>query len=316
MRRRIVLALGGNALGSTPKDQEAAVARVAKAVADLTEAGAALVLTHGNGPQVGMIHTAFEESTHAPAMPLAEATAMSQGYIGYHLQKAINEELLARNIGKKAISLVTEIEVSERDPAFADPSKPIGAFYSEQEAVRFRAEHPNTILKEDAGRGYRRVVASPRPMHILAIDAIRTLAEEGFLVIACGGGGIPIMRRHEGPVGAEAVVDKDFAAELLAEELDADDLYILTAVDRVAIHYNTPAEKPLDTISVAEAKRYCREGHFAPGSMLPKVEAAILFAESREGRRAVIASLEKAADALHGRSGTVITASAVTAARR
>lgn len=311
MKERMVVALGGNALGNTPAEQEKAVECVAKTVAALVGEGAEIILTHGNGPQVGMIHLAFEEShtlqNSIPQMPLAEASAMSEGYIGYHLQKALMREFAAQGLNTGAVSLVTQVEVSPDDAAFRRPSKPIGAFYSEQEAARFAAEHPDYTVKEDAGRGYRRVVASPRPRHIVEIDAIRTLSRAGFVVIACGGGGIPVIRDSDGALhGVEAVIDKDFAAECLAEELDADTLLILTAVDRVKIHYGTPAEKALDSMSGAEAKRYCEEGHFAPGSMLPKVEAAIAFAESREGRRAIIAALGKAPEAVRGTSGTVI----------
>lgn len=311
MNRRMVVALGGNALGNIPAEQEKAVERVAKTVATLVGEGKDIILTHGNGPQVGMIHLAFEKShilqSQIPQMPLAESTAMSEGYIGYHLQKALTRELAAQGLEKSAVSLVTQIEVSPDDAAFRHPSKPIGSFYSEQEAARFAAEHPDYTVREDAGRGYRRVVASPSPRHIVEIDAIRALSRAGFVVIACGGGGIPVVRSTSGTLsGVEAVIDKDFAAERLAEELDADTLLILTAVERVMIHYGTPAEKPLDSLTTAKARRYCEEGQFAPGSMLPKVEAAIAFAESREGRRAIIAALQKAPEALRGTSGTVI----------
>lgn len=311
MKERIVVALGGNALGNTPTEQQKALERVAKTIAELIREGKEIILTHGNGPQVGMIHLAFEEShalqSHIPQMPLAEATAMSEGYIGYHLQKALIRELEAQKLDTGAVSLVTQVEVSPDDAAFHRPSKPIGTFYSEQEAARFTAEHPEYTLKEDAGRGFRRVVASPRPRHIVEIDAIRALSRAGLVVVACGGGGIPVIRDSDGSLrGVEAVIDKDFAAERLAEELDADTLLILTAVEQVMLYYGTSAEKPLDTVSAAEARRYCEEGHFASGSMLPKVEAAIAFAESREGRRAIIAALENAAAGVRGASGTVI----------
>lgn len=308
---RLVVALGGNALGNTPGEQQKAVTRVAKTVVDLIEGGAEVVLTHGNGPQVGMIHLAFDRASgtdkNIPFMPLAESTAMSEGYIGYHLQKALCDEFAARGENRVAVSLVTQVEVDENDPAFRDPQKPIGAFYSAEEAARFRAEHPNATLREDAGRGYRRVVASPMPRHICEIDAVRRLLAAGGTVIACGGGGIPVVRGKDGRLhGADAVIDKDLAAERLAEELDADALLILTAVDRVKLNYGTPGELALEKMTVKEARRYMEEGHFAPGSMLPKVAAAVAFAESGEDRYAVIASPEKASEALTGASGTVI----------
>lgn len=307
----LVVALGGNALGATPEEQQKAVTRVAKTVADLIAGGAEVVLTHGNGPQVGMIHLAFDRACgmdeKIPAMPLAESTAMSEGYIGYHLQKALHNEFAARQMGRTAVTLVTQVEVEKTDPAFQNPQKPIGAFYSAGEAVRFRAEHPGAVLREDAGRGYRRVVASPKPRHIAEIDAIRRLLAAGVTVIACGGGGVPVIRGADGCFrGVDAVIDKDLAAERLAEELGADALFILTAVDRVKLNFGTPEETALDRMSAEEARRYIAERHFAPGSMLPKVEAAVAFAESGKGRCAVIASLEKAAEALSGASGTRI----------
>lgn len=308
---RLVVALGGNALGNTPEEQREAVTRVAKTVADLIESGAEVVLTHGNGPQVGMIHLAFEVASgkgeKIPPMPLAESTAMSEGYIGYHLQNALMAEFEARRMNRVAVSLITQVEVEENDPAFRDPKKPIGAFYSAEEAARFREEHPGAVLKEDAGRGYRRMVASPKPRHITELAAIRQLLAAGVTVIACGGGGVPVIRGADGKLhGTDAVIDKDLSAERLAEELGADALFILTAVDRVKLHFGTPEERAVEEMTTDEARRYIAEGHFAPGSMLPKVEAAIAFAESGKERRAVIASLEKAPEALSGASGTII----------
>lgn len=309
--RRLVVALGGNALGNTPKEQREAVTRVAKTVADLLDGGAEVVLTHGNGPQVGMIHLAFEVASgkgeKIPPMPLAESTAMSEGYIGYHLQNALLSEFEARRMNRVAVSLITQVEVEENDPAFRDPKKPIGAFYSAEEAARFREEHPGAVLKEDAGRGYRRMVASPKPRHITELVAIRQLLAAGVTVIACGGGGVPVVRGADGKLhGIDAVIDKDLSAERLAEELGADALFILTAVDRVKLYFGTPKERSVEEMTTGEARRYIAEGHFAPGSMLPKVEAAIAFAESGKERRAVIASLEKAPEALSGASGTII----------
>ena len=309
--RRLVVALGGNALGNTPKEQREAVTRVAKTVADLIESGAEVVLTHGNGPQVGMIHLAFEVASgkgeKIPPMPLAESTAMSEGYIGYHLQNALLSEFEARRMNRVAVSLITQVEVEENDPAFRDPKKPIGAFYSAEEAARFREEHPGAVLKEDAGRGYRRMVASPKPRHITELVAIRQLLAAGVTVIACGGGGVPVVRGADGKLhGTDAVIDKDLSAERLAEELGGDALFILTAVGRVKLYFGTPKERSVEEMTTGEARRYIAEGHFAPGSMLPKVEAAIAFAESGKERRAVIASLEKAPEALSGASGTII----------
>lgn len=308
---RLVVALGGNALGNTPEEQRETVTRVAKTVADLIESGAEVVLTHGNGPQVGMIHLAFEVASgkgdKIPPMPLAESTAMSEGYIGYHLQNALMAEFEARRTERVAVSLITQVEVEENDPAFRDPKKPIGAFYSAEEAARFREEHPGAVLKEDAGRGYRRMVASPKPRHITELAAIRQLLAAGVTVIACGGGGVPVVRGADGKLhGTDAVIDKDLSAERLAEELGADALFILTAVDRVKLYFGTPKERSVEEMTTGEARRYIAEGHFAPGSMLPKVEAAIAFAESGKERRAVIASLEKAPEALSGASGTII----------
>lgn len=308
---RLVVALGGNALGNTPEEQREAVTRVAKTVADLIESGAEVVLTHGNGPQVGMIHLAFEVASgkgeKIPPMPLAESTAMSEGYIGYHLQNALMAEFEARRTERVAVSLITQVEVEENDPAFRDPKKPIGAFYSAEEAARFREEHPGAVLKEDAGRGYRRMVASPKPRHITELVAIRQLLAARVTVIACGGGGVPVVRGADGKLhGTDAVIDKDLSAERLAEELGADVLLILTAVDRVKLYFGTPKERSVEEMTTGEARRYIAEGHFAPGSMLPKVEAAIAFAESAKGRHAIIASLEKAPEALSGASGTII----------
>lgn len=309
--RRLVVALGGNALGNTPAEQREAVARVAKTVADLMDGGTEVVLTHGNGPQVGMIHLAFEVASgkgkKIPPMPLAESTAMSEGYIGYHLQNALSAEFEVRQMNRVAVSLITQVEVEENDPAFHDPKKPIGAFYSAEEAARFQEEHPGAVLKEDAGRGYRRMVASPKPRHITELAAVRKLLAAGITVIACGGGGVPVIRGADGHLhGIDAVIDKDLSAERLAEELGADALLILTAVDRVKLYFGTPGERAVEEMTTKEARRYVAEGHFAPGSMLPKVEAAIAFAESAKERYAIIASLEKAPEALTGASGTLI----------
>ena len=311
MEPRIVVALGGNALGNTPPEQQERIEESAEALVDLISGGWEIIVTHGNGPQVGMTHLAFQqgarENERIAPMPLGECTAMTQGYIGYHLQAGLSRELRRRGMPWQVATVVTRVEISREDPAFLHPAKPIGSFYTKAEAKALEEKDPTLHFKEDAGRGYRRVVASPKPQHIVELRSIRNLLDNEFVVIACGGGGIPVIKRAPGDyVGVEAVIDKDLAAEKLAEEIGADALFILTAVDRVCLHYGTPEEKQLARISVKEAQRYCDEGHFAPGSMLPKVQAAIAFAKSAPGRRAVIASLTNAARALTGESGTVI----------
>jgi len=311
MEPRIVVALGGNALGNSAEEQQARIEASAAALIDLIVGGWEIIVTHGNGPQVGMTHLAFAEgakhSDRIAPMPLGECTAMSQGYIGYHLQAGLSRELRRRNMPWQVATVVTRVEVSREDPAFLHPAKPIGSFYTKVEAAQMEKEDPTLHFKEDAGRGYRRVVASPKPQHIVELRSIRNLLDNEFVVIACGGGGIPVIKRAPGDyVGVEAVIDKDLAAEKLAEEIGADALFILTAVDRVCLYYGTPEEKQLSHLTIEEAERYCAEGHFAPGSMLPKIQAAIAFAKSAPGRRAVIASLQNAAKAMTGESGTVI----------
>jgi len=305
---RIVVALGGNALGNTPQEQEVRVQHAAKALCALVKEGHQLLLVHGNGPQVGQIQLAFDTARAVdhtrPFMPLAECTAMSQGYIGFHLQKGLRMVLDEAGIRTPVVTLITQVSVSGNDPAFACPTKPIGSFYSEQEAETLMEQNPGWLFREDAGRGWRRVVASPEPDEILERRSIRALLDAGNIVIACGGGGVPVQQTDHGYHSAAAVIDKDLAALKLALCVDADRLIILTAVEQVAIHYGTPEEQPLSHMRVEEAERYCEEGHFAPGSMLPKVQAAIRFAKA--GGTAVIASLDRAADALSGKSGTVI----------
>ena len=286
-KKRIVIALGGNALGNTLPEQMAAVKVTSKAIVDLIEEGCEVVVTHGNGPQVGMINN-----------------AMSQAYIGYDLQNALREELFNRGITDIPVAtMITQVRVNEDDPAFNNPSKPIGKFFNEEQA-KMMEEKYGYIMKEDAGRGYRRVVASPKPAEIIEIGTIRTMVESGDLVIACGGGGIPVTRQGNHLKGASAVIDKDFASCLLAQELDADFLIILTAVEKVAINFGKPNEQWLEDLTVEEAKKYMEEGHFAPGSMLPKVQAAVDFASSKEGRTALITLLEKSKDGIQGKTGT------------
>ena len=311
MGKRIVVALGGNALGNNLPEQMAAVKQTAKAIADLIEGGNEVIIAHGNGPQVGMIQAAMTELTRSDPVkyipcPLSVCVAMSQGYIGYDLQNALREELLDRGINKGVATVLTQVEVDPEDPAFKNPTKPIGSFMTKEEADKMVAERGYQVV-EDAGRGYRRVVASPRPQAVVELDTIRALVDSDHIVVACGGGGIPVFKTEGNHLkGAAAVIDKDFASEVLAEQLDADYLIILTAVEKAAINFGKPEQKWLDTISVAEAEQYCAEGHFAPGSMLPKVQAAMRFAESKPGRRALITLLEKARDGIDGKTGTVV----------
>lgn len=306
---KIVIALGGNALGDTPAEQLGLVKQTAKPIVGLIEENNQVVITHGNGPQVGMINLGMSTAAEAGAirsdMPFPECGAMSQGYIGYHLQNSIENELAARGIIKNVAAVVTQVLVGEADPAFERPTKPIGAFYDRETAQRIAAEKGYTMV-DDAGRGYRRVVPSPKPVDIVEKAVVNTLVDSGCVVIAAGGGGILVVKKGARLVGVPAVVDKDFAAAKLAELIGADLLILLTAVDRVAIYWGQPNQRALEDVTVAEAERYCREGHFAPGSMLPKVEAAISFAKA--GGTAVIASLEHAAAALHGETGTRIHA--------
>ncbi|WP_230400050.1 carbamate kinase [Novisyntrophococcus fermenticellae] len=309
-KKRIVIALGGNALGNTLSEQMAAVKITAKAIVDLIQEDCEVVVVHGNGPQVGMINNAMaaltRENAAQPNTPLSVCVAMSQAYIGYDLQNALREELYNRNIKDMPVAtMITQVRVEKEDPAFQNPSKPIGHFMTQEEA-RFAEENYGYVTKEDAGRGYRRVVASPKPAEIVEIGAIRALLESGQLVIACGGGGIPVTLEGNHLRGASAVIDKDFASCLLAEQLDADFLIILTAVEKVAINFGKPEEKWLNDLNCSDAKKYIAEGHFAPGSMLPKVEAAVRFAESKPGRTALITLLEKAKEGILGNTGTHI----------
>ena len=309
---KIVIALGGNALGATLPEQADAVKVTAAAIVDLIEDGNQVVVVHGNGPQVGIINNAMLALMHEdPAQggtPLSVCGAMSQAYIGYDLQNALREEMLERGItNKPVVTMVTQVEVDPEDPAFETPSKPIGKFLSEEDA-KIMAEKTGFLFKEDAGRGWRRYVASPRPKHIIELGAIRQLSDDGHIVICCGGGGIPVFRVGKHHLkGAAAVIDKDFAAELLAEQLDADYLIILTAVEKIAINFRKENEAWLSKLTPEEAEAYAAEGHFAPGSMLPKVQAAAKFADSKSGRRALITLLEKARDGIDGKTGTVIT---------
>ena len=309
MGKRIVIALGGNALGKNLPEQMAAVKETAKAIVDLIAEGHEVVVAHGNGPQVGMINMAMttlsrEDPTH-PMAPMSVCTAMSQGYIGYDLQNALREELLNRGIHKPVATILTQVEVDPGDPAFQHPSKPIGTFMTEAEAEEMR-RRGNAVM-EDAGRGWRRCVASPKPVSIIEIETVQALLNAGQVAIACGGGGIPVFRTEGNHLkGAGAVIDKDFASELLAEKLDADILIILTAVEKVAVNFGKPGQRWLSDLTPEEARRYEAEGQFAPGSMLPKVQAAVKFAESKSGRTALITLLEKAKEGIAGKTGTSV----------
>jgi carbamate kinase len=309
-KKKIVIALGGNALGNNHEEQQTAVANTAKTIVDLVEQGIQVIVTHGNGPQVGMIQTAMDElrSHHDiyGVTPLPSSVAMSQGYIGFDLQNAIKYELKKRNIDRKVSTILSQVEVDENDPAFQNPSKPIGKFMTGEEAQEYERKGIKCI--EDSGRGYRIVVASPMPKRIRELETIKTLVNAGHIVITCGGGGVPVVERDGKLVGVNAVIDKDNVSSLLAANLDADFLVILTAVEKVAINFGKENQEGLSDLSCKQAKEYIAQGEFAPGSMLPKVEAAVRFAESGKNKRALITLLEKASDGIAGKTGTWIHA--------
>ncbi len=309
---RIVIALGGNALqsgesGATAEEQLSVVRETCEHIAEISSRGYEIGIVHGNGPQVGRILLASETAKNVtPAMPFDVCGAMSQGYIGYHLQQALRHALDEKKRNVPVVTLTTQMIVDKNDPAFANPTKPIGPFYSREEAEKLEKEKSYT-MKEDAGRGYRRVVPSPVPMEIVEIDSVRRLWDS-TVTISCGGGGIPVIEKNDGSLeGVAAVIDKDFAAELLAEQVDADVLMILTEVEKVAINYGKPDQEDLTDMTADMAREYESEGQFAPGSMLPKVQAAIKFVSQRPGKKSIITSLDKAIDALEGKTGTTIT---------
>ena len=308
MGERIVVALGGNALGKTPTEQLSLVRETARPLVDLVEKGYDLIIGHGNGPQVGMINLAMEYSAQrgggTPFMPFPECGAMTQGYIGYHLQQALQRELQRRGIRKNVVTLVTQVVVDPDDPGFQHPTKPVGCFYTRDQAEKMAANKGLTFM-EDAGRGYRRVVPSPIPRRIVEIEVVEQLVKSGTIVITVGGGGIPVVDTGHGLQGVEAVIDKDRASALLAKELKADRLIILTAVDRVCVNFGKPDQTALSQMTVADCERYIAEGQFAPGSMLPKVESCLDFVRGSEGA-ALITSLSRAGEALEGKTGTVI----------
>lgn len=307
-KKKVVIALGGNALGNDIDEQKEAVAATAKVIVDLAEQGLDIIVTHGNGPQVGMIQNAMDNlavtNEKYKQIPLPTSVAMSQGYIGIDLQNAIKYELYERNIDGKVSTILSQVEVDKGDPAFKNPTKPIGRFLSKEEAEKMEAKGIRCM--EDAGRGYRIVVASPMPKRIRELETIKSLVKAGHIVITCGGGGIPVVNENGKLVGCNAVIDKDNASSLLASELGADFLVILTAVEKVAINFGKENQEWLSDLTVDQAEKYIAEDQFAKGSMLPKVEAAIRFAKSGEGRSTLITLLEKAADGIAGKTGTLI----------
>lgn len=307
-KKKVVIALGGNALGKDVEEQKEAVSKTAKVIVDLAQQGLDIIVTHGNGPQVGMIQNAMDNLVvmheNYKQVPLPTSVAMSQGYIGIDLQNAIKYELYSRNIDGKVSTILSQVEVDKNDPAFENPTKPIGRFLTKEEAEENEANGVRCM--EDAGRGYRVVVASPMPQRIRELETIKTLVNAGHIVITCGGGGIPVISENGKLVGVNAVIDKDNASSLLAAQLGADYLVILTAVEKVAINFGKENQEWLSDLTVEQAKEYIAEEQFAKGSMLPKIEAAIRFAESGEGRRTLITLLDKAAEGIAGKTGTVI----------
>lgn len=309
---KLVIALGGNALQSkgddpTAEGQLKTVKKTCAHIADICNAGHEIAIVHGNGPQVGRILLASEAAAEVtPVMPFDVCGAMSQGYIGYHIQQSLKYALNLRNIDYPVLTVATQIAVDRKDPAFREPTKPIGAFYTKEEADAL-AKEKGYVMKEDAGRGYRRVVASPKPKKIIEIDAIKSLWDSS-IVICCGGGGIPVVENRDGTLeGAAAVIDKDYAAELLAEQVDADMLMILTEVEKVALNWGRPDQKDLDSLNLKDAVEYIDEGQFPAGSMLPKVTACMQFVRNNPSKKAIITSLDKAVEALEGKTGTVVT---------
>lgn len=307
--KKVVIALGGNALGNTPEEQKERVKHSARSIVDFVQSGVQVLVCHGNGPQVGMIKKSMDIAAKSgeklPFVPFPECGAMSEGYIGYHLQNAICNEFRVRKMNDSVATLVTQVQVDACDPSFQRPTKPIGTFMSKEDADKLAAA--GVAVAEDAGRGYRQVVASPAPVRIVEEEAVRKLLDQGVTVIA-GGGGVPVVEKDGVLTGVDAVIDKDFTSVKLAETVDADVVVILTAVEKVAIRFGTPDQQWLDKLTVAEAKKYIEDKEFAEGSMLPKIRAAIKFAESKPGRKALITSLEKAKEGLEGSTGTWIQA--------
>lgn len=299
---KIVIALGGNALGNSPQEQIEILKDSVKPIADLIQEGHQVILAHGNGPQVGMVLNAFDKDIE---LPMVEANAMTQGYIGYQLQQSLQNELMNRKINKPVVSLVTQVVVDENDSAFLHPTKPIGPFLSKEDALVQEELTGHTFI-EDSGRGYRRVVPSPKPVDIVEIESIKQLVEDGQIVITVGGGGIPVIKNQGLLSGIDAVIDKDFASSQLAIQVQADLLIILTAVDQIAINFNKPNQQWLKSINIEQANEFIQQGHFAPGSMLPKIEAALNFVQHNPNNKVLITSLEKASLGIQEKTGTII----------
>lgn len=309
VKKKILVALGRNAFGDTFPEQQKAVKIAAKAIADLVEDNYEIVITHSNGPQVGMFHTAMTEFSRLDSKytvaPMSVCSALSQGYIGYDLQNILRTELLNRGLFKPVSTIITQVRVDPFDKAFSHPTKIIGRYMTEDEADNEKKKG-NYVVQDD-GKGYRRIIASPKPLEIYEIDAIKALLESGQIVIAGGGGGIPVLEQGTTLKGASAVIEKDYTSELLAELVHADILLFLTAVDKISIHYGSPSEQTLDKVSIEEAKDYMNKGYFEAGSMLPKVEASIKFVSSAPNRQAIVTHTQKAKDAIHGKTGTSFT---------
>ena len=311
MSKRIVIALGGNALGSTPYEQLALVTETAKPIVDLIAQGNEVIIAHGNGPQVGMINLGMATAAEAGAiksdMPFPECGAMSQGYIGYHLQNAIGNELASRKMDKDVATVVTQVLVDEADPAFQHPTKPVGAFYDKETADRIAAEKGYTMV-EDAGRGYRQVVPSPKPIDVIEKNTVKALVDNGTVVITVGGGGIPVLQQGTHLKGASAIIEKDYTAAKLAELVNAQTLLFLTAYDNLTIEKGTPNEKVFEQVSASDLHTYIKAGHFPAKTTFPKVDASIRFVTADSERKAVISNLDKAKSSLAGKTGTTITA--------
>lgn len=314
MTKLAVIAIGGNSLirdntHQTVQDQYDAVCETAKHIVGMVEQGYEVIITHGNGPQVGFILRRSEiacETAGMHAVPLVACGADTQGALGYQIQQAMDNEFKRRGINKSAVTLVTQVVVDADDPAFAKPSKPIGSFFTPQQAEKLQENNPDWVMVSDAGRGYRRVVASPQPREIVERDVIEKLVQEGYCLIAVGGGGIPVIRQADGSfIGVDAVIDKDFASSLLAVQIHADELIISTGVPKVYLNYGKPDEKALDKVTLAELKKYIKQNHFAPGSMLPKIQAVISFLENG-GTKAIITNPESLEEAVSGKNGTHI----------
>lgn len=309
---KVIVALGGNAIQAgeaTAAAQQRALRSTAESLVSLVENNIDVIITHGNGPQVGnlLLQQKQSDCERTPAMPLDTCVAMTEGMIGYWLQNEMENVMIDRNLKKSISTIITRVVVDENDPAFTHPTKPIGPFYGQEEAEELSKLNPTFVFKEDAGRGFRRVVASPKPKNILETRVINLLTDAGHLAVAAGGGGVPVVKQGNHYICKEAVIDKDYASAKLAELVHADTLFILTAVDNVLINFNKPNQQSLEKVTVAELQQYAAEGHFAPGSMLPKVEAACSFVKSTRNGQAIITSLGKLKDAIHGMAGTIVT---------